>query len=83
MCTIVSRVHETDVHHTCGRCTCVRRESDKARHKCVEEKRKPVSEQAGHEDCGRWMMSRGGLAMHRSRRGRRCQWLIQEFGRGG
>ena len=29
---------------------CVRRESDKARHKCVEERRKPASGRAGDED---------------------------------
>ena len=29
---------------------------------------KPVREEARDENCGRWMMSRGGLAMHRCRR---------------
>ena len=43
----------------CGRC--FRRESDKARHKCVVERRKPVSEQVNAvqcEKCGRWFRSR-------------------------
>ena len=33
----------------CGRC--FRRESDKARHKCIAERRKPVSEQADAVQC--------------------------------
>ena len=45
-------------------------ESDEARHKCLSERRKPVSDQAGSmqcESCGRWFRSRGGLAVHRCR----------------
>ena len=45
-----------------------RRESDKARHKCVNERRKPISEQQGATQClqcTRWFRSRGGLAVHR------------------
>ena len=47
------------------------RESDKARHKCLDERRKPVSAQAGSvrcDRCGRWFKSRGGLAVHKCRR---------------
>ena len=51
----------------CGRC--FRRESDKARHhKCTAEHQKPVQEQEGAAEClmcGRWLRSRGGLAVHR------------------
>ena len=45
-----------------------RRESDKARHKCADERRKPISEQQGATkclQCKRWFRSRGGLAVHR------------------
>ena len=45
-----------------------RRESDKARHKCVDERRKPENEQQGSvqcQECLRWFRSRGGLAVHR------------------
>ena len=45
-----------------------RRESDKARHKCVNERRKPISEQQGATQClqcTRWFRSKGGLAVHR------------------
>ena len=41
-----------------------RRESDKARHNCIAERRKPVSEQADAVQCvicERWFRSRGGL----------------------
>ena len=44
-----------------------RRESDKARHKCVNERRKPIREQQGATQClqcTRWFQSRGGLAVH-------------------
>ena len=50
----------------CGRC--FRRECDKARHKCMVERRRPVHEQVGAVRCtvcGRWLRSRGGLAAHR------------------
>ena len=54
----------------CGRC--FRRESDKARHKCIaERRRKLVREQADAvqcEICERWFRSRGGVAVHRCRR---------------
>ena len=46
------------------------RESDKKRHKCLEERQKPVSEQRGAVKCmvcRRWLHSRGGLAVHRCR----------------
>ena len=45
-----------------------RRESDKARHKCVAEREKCVSEQMGAvqcQKCKRWLRSRGGLTVHR------------------
>ena len=45
-----------------------RRESDKARHKCLSEREKPVCEQRGAvrcQRCNRWFRSRGGLAVHR------------------
>ena len=50
---------------------CFRRESDKARHKCTAERQKPVQEQEGAVEClmcGRWLRSRGGLAVHRCAR---------------
>ena len=37
------------------------------RHKCVDERRKPVSEQRGAAQClicRKWFRSRGGLALH-------------------
>ena len=43
------------------------RESDRKRHKCVDERRKPVSQQKGAVQCGtchRWFRSRGGKAVH-------------------
>ena len=52
----------------CGRK--FRREGDKKRHKCVDERRKPVSQQRGAvqcEGCRKWFRSRGGLAVHRCR----------------
>ena len=45
-----------------------RRESDKQRHKCLDERQKPVCEQRGATQCSqcqRWFRSRGGLAVHR------------------
>ena len=53
----------------CGRC--FRRESDKERYKCTAELQKPVQEQEGAVErlmCGRWLRSRGGLAVHRCAR---------------
>ena len=47
-----------------------RKESDKKRHKCLEERSKPVCEQRGAiqcANCRRWFRSRGGLAVHRCR----------------
>ena len=44
-----------------------RREADKARHKYVRERARPVEQQRGSvqcEVCGRWFRSRGGLAVH-------------------
>ncbi len=35
-----------------------RREADKASHKCVEERAKPVKEQDGSVECGRWFEQR-------------------------
>ncbi len=48
----------------CGRK--FRRESDKKRHKCAEERRKPVREQRGTVQCVtcmKWFLRRGGLAV--------------------
>ena len=53
------------VCEVCGRV--FRREGDKKRHKCVTERRKPVSEQRGAAQCSvcnKWFRSRGGLALH-------------------
>ena len=53
----------------CGRQ--FRRECDKARHKCSQERRRPVREQEGAvrcDVCGRWFRSRGALAVHRCNR---------------
>ena len=52
--------------HVCRRL--FRRESDKARHKCITERDKPVSEQSGAvqcQRCKRWWRSKGGFAVHR------------------
>ena len=49
--------------HVCGRS--FRREGDK-RHKCVDERRKPVNEQLGAIHCGsckKWFRTKGGLAV--------------------
>ena len=53
----------------CGRQ--FRRECNKARHKCSQERRRPVREQEGAvrcDVCGRWLRSRGGLAVHKCNR---------------
>ena len=50
--------------------TCLRsfrRISDMKRHKCLEERRKPINEQQGAVQCSiceRWFASKGGLAVH-------------------
>ena len=52
--------------HTCHRQ--FRGECDKARHKCIEERQKPVNEQTGAvrcEHCHRLFRSKGGLLVHR------------------
>ncbi len=44
------------------------RPSDKQRHKCLPERRKPVELQAGAiqcQNCFRWFLSTGGLAVHK------------------
>ena len=49
----------------CGRS--FRRPGDLKRHKCTEERRKPVGEQAGSVQCTvcqRWFLSAGGLSVH-------------------
>ena len=49
----------------CSRTFC--REQDKARHKCIEERLKPVHQQQGALQCAvceRWFRSKGGLAVH-------------------
>ena len=50
----------------CGRC--FRRSGDKARHKRIDERQKPVHEQCGAaqcSSCSHWFRSRGGLCVHR------------------
>ena len=50
----------------CGRGFC--RVGDKARHKCIDERQKPVHEQQGAAQCSkcsRWFRNRGGLSVHR------------------
>ena len=45
-----------------------RRQSDKARHKCMEERRKPLREQQRAiqcSNCFKWFRSKGGLTVHR------------------
>ena len=53
----------------CIRCNrTFRREGDRKRHKCVDERRKPLCQQKGAVQCmscKRWFGSRGGLAVHR------------------
>ena len=52
-----------DVH--CRMCNrSFRRECDMKRHKCIEERSKPISEQRGAVMWHRWFRSRGGLAVH-------------------
>ena len=49
-------------------CRSFRRESDRKRHKCRDERQKPISEQKGATQCPsccRWFHSKGGLAVHR------------------
>ncbi len=53
----------------CGRK--FRREGDRKRHKYVDERQKPVSQQKGVVHCVtccRWFRSKGGLAVHVRRR---------------
>ena len=50
----------------CGRT--FRRQCDKARHKCIGERQRPVCEQRGAvqcHNCSRWFRSMGGLKVHR------------------
>ena len=42
-----------------------RRESDKMRHKCIDERRKPLKGAVKCTSCNRWFGSCGGLAIHR------------------
>ena len=45
-----------------------RRQSDKARHKCMKERRKPIRKQQGAMqclNCFKWFRSKGGLTVHR------------------
>ncbi len=47
-----------------------RREADKKRHKCADERKKPLIQQKGAvkcTSCNRWFGSRGELAVHRCR----------------
>ena len=47
---------------------CSRRIGNLARHKCIDEKSKPLCDQVGAQQCtkcDRWSLSRGGLAVHR------------------
>ena len=58
------------VCETCARK--FRREGGKKRHKCVDERRKPVNEQHGAvqcQFCQEWFRSRGRLAVHTCRPG--------------
>ena len=50
----------------CGRS--FRTESDRKRHKCLDDRRKPVSKQRGAvqcQNCHKWFRSKGGMAAHR------------------
>ena len=45
-----------------------RRQSDKVRHKCMEERRKPISNnrvQSNVQIVSKWFRSKGGLTVHR------------------
>ena len=47
-----------------------RRESDMKRHKCLDERNKPLCKQKGStqcQTCSKWFKSKGGLAVHRCR----------------
>ena len=47
---------------------CITCQNDMMRHKCLQERRKPISEQQGAVQCSicsRWFASRGGVAVHR------------------
>ena len=47
-----------------------RRESDKMRHKCRDERLKPICDQRGAAQCGmckKWFRSKGGMAVHSCR----------------
>jgi len=69
--TVVGLVAEREV--VCDVCSRkFRRESDRKKHKCLAERRKPISEQRGAvqcQQCHSWFRSRGGLAVHRCRPG--------------
>ena len=52
-----------------------RRESDKARHKCVSERKKPVYQQTGaiqYRNCERWFKSKGGLKYTSTGQAQQC-----------
>ncbi|XP_062511553.1 uncharacterized protein LOC134187449 [Corticium candelabrum] len=57
---------QSRMYEVCSRT--FRRQSDKARHKCMEERRKPIREQQGAiqcSNCFKWFRSKGGLTVHR------------------
>ena len=59
---------------------CFRRESDKACHKCVDERKKPVKEQVGAvqcDNCGIWFKSTGGLKVHSCRRQEEAEYVLE------
>ena len=67
-------IQEAQGHRTVSNVVCevccrkFRRESDKKRHKCLDERQKPVNEQRGAVHCHvclKWFKSKGGLAVHR------------------
>ena len=58
--------HGVNTQIVCNRC--FKSESGLRRHKCVDERRKPVWQQCGAVQCStcqRWFRSRGRLAVHR------------------
>ena len=65
--------NKEEIKNNCSvKCQTCRRqfrgECDKARHKCIEERQKPVNEQTGAvrcEHCHRLFRSKGGLLVHR------------------